>query len=39
MIFAFLNEDENRAPVPGWAMKVVLESSEMNLEDDEEKIE
>lgn len=35
VIFAFLNEDENRVPVPGWAMKVVLESSEMNLEEDE----
>lgn len=25
VIFAFLNEDENRMPVPGWALKVVLE--------------
>ncbi|MGN0426087.1 MAG: VWA-like domain-containing protein [Acetatifactor sp.] len=26
VIFAFLDEDENRAPVPPWSMKVVLES-------------
>ena len=25
VIFAFLNEDEYRAPVPPWSMKVVLE--------------
>ena len=25
VIFAFLNEDMNRQPVPGWAMKVVME--------------
>lgn len=25
VIFAFLNEDEYRTPVPGWAIKVVLE--------------
>lgn len=25
VIFAFLGEDENRAPVPSWSMKVVLE--------------
>lgn len=25
VIFAFLNEDENRHPVPGWAIKVVME--------------
>ena len=25
VIFAFLEEDENRQPVPGWAIKVVLE--------------
>lgn len=25
VIFAFLEEDENRQPVPGWAVKVVLE--------------
>ncbi len=27
VIFAFLNEDEYRAPVPPWSMKVVLEES------------
>ena len=26
VIFAFLDEDENRGPVPPWSMKVVLES-------------
>ena len=26
VIFAFLEEDENRAPVPAWSMKVVLEA-------------
>lgn len=26
VIFAFLEEDENRAPVPPWSMKVVLDS-------------
>lgn len=25
VIFAFLNEDKNRQPVPGWAVKVILE--------------
>lgn len=29
VIFAFLDEDENRAPVPPWSMKVVLESEEL----------
>jgi predicted metal-dependent peptidase len=28
VIFAFLEEDENRAPVPGWAIKVVLDNIE-----------
>jgi predicted metal-dependent peptidase len=28
VIFAFLDEDENRAPVPPWSMKVVLDSEE-----------
>ena len=32
VIFAFLDEDENRAPVPPWSMKVILESD--SLEDD-----
>ena len=27
VIFAFLNEDEYRAPVPPWSMKVILEES------------
>lgn len=30
VIFAFLDEDENRAPVPPWSMKVVLESEELS---------
>lgn len=34
VIFAFLNEDENRAAVPSWAMKVVMESSEVDVEED-----
>lgn len=29
VIFAFLGEDENRAAVPSWSMKVVLEEEEM----------
>ncbi len=29
VIFAFLNEDENRAPVPPWSVKVVLEEEEL----------
>lgn len=29
VIFAFLDEDENRGPVPPWSMKVVLESEEL----------
>ena len=29
VIFAFLDEDENRAPVPPWSMKVILESDEL----------
>lgn len=32
VIFAFLDEDENRAPVPPWSMKVILESD--SLEDE-----
>lgn len=34
-IFAFLDEDENRGPVPPWSMKVILESDELEDEDDE----
>ncbi len=26
VIFAFLEEDENRGPMPSWSMKVVLDS-------------
>ena len=26
VIFAFLDEDEHRAPVPNWAMKVIIDS-------------
>lgn len=29
VIFAFLDEDENRGPVPPWSMKVILESDEL----------
>ncbi|MCM1187175.1 MAG: VWA-like domain-containing protein [Lachnoclostridium sp.] len=32
VIFAFLDEDENRAPVPPWSMKVVLESEGLEEE-------
>ena len=32
VIFAFLDEDENRAPVPPWSMKVVLESETLEEE-------
>ena len=35
VIFAFLDEDENRAPVPAWSMKVVLESEELEQEERE----
>lgn len=33
VIFAFLDEDEHRTPVPGWALKVILESEEFEEED------
>ena len=33
VIFAFLNEDENRAPVPPWSMKVVLDGEELEEEE------
>lgn len=33
VMFAFLDEDENRAPVPPWSLKVILESE--GLEDEE----
>ncbi|MCM1327627.1 MAG: VWA-like domain-containing protein [Bacteroidales bacterium] len=32
VIFAFLDEDDNRAPVPPWSMKVVLESEGLEEE-------
>lgn len=32
VIFAFLEEDENRSPVPSWSIKVVLESEELEKE-------
>lgn len=34
VIFAFLDEDESRAPVPPWSMKVVLEREELEPEDE-----
>ena len=37
VIFAFLDEDEHRAPVPPWSMKVVLESDVLEEELQEEK--
>ena len=36
VIFAFLNEDENRAPVPSWSIKVILEQDEMMGEGEKE---
>lgn len=33
VIFAFLDEDENRGPVPPWSMKVVLESEALENEE------
>ena len=30
VIFAFLEEDENRAPVPPWSMKVILEEETLS---------
>lgn len=35
VIFAFLEEDEYRAPVPSWSMKVILSSEELEEEKDE----
>lgn len=32
VIFAFLDEDENRGPVPPWSMKVILESDVLEEE-------
>ncbi len=39
VIFAFLDEDENRAPVPPWSMKVILESNLLEAENDEKRKE
>ena len=36
VIFAFLNEDENRAPVPPWSLKVVLDGDELEEEENRE---
>lgn len=36
VIFAFLEEDENRGPVPPWSMKVILESEELEDEQSNE---
>jgi predicted metal-dependent peptidase len=36
VIFAFLNEDPQRGPVPPWAIKVILEEEELE-QDEEEK--
>ncbi len=35
VIFAFLDEDENRAAVPSWSLKVILESDSLEEEADE----
>jgi len=35
VIFAFLDEDENRGPVPPWSLKVILESDLLEEEADE----
>lgn len=32
VIFAFLGEDENRAAVPSWSLKVVLEEEDLKGE-------
>jgi len=38
VIFAFLDEDENRAPVPPWSMKVILEEESLEeLPEEKEK--
>lgn len=38
VIFAFLEEDENRAPVPPWSMKVILEAEELERESMQQEI-
>ena len=32
VIFAFLNEDEGRPPVPVWAIKAIIEEEEVEKE-------
>lgn len=39
VIFAFLDEDENRAPVPPWSMKVVLEEDALEEEAEREDVQ
>lgn len=39
VIFAFLEEDENRAPVPPWSMKVVLEEDYLEEETEAERVD
>lgn len=34
VIFAFLDEDENRGPVPPWSLKVILESEQLEAENE-----
>ena len=36
VIFSFLNEDENRTPVPPWSLKVVLDGDELEEEENRE---
>ncbi len=38
VIFAFLDEDENRGPVPPWSMKVILESNRLEDEAEEKSV-
>ena len=34
VIFAFLDEDENRVPVPPWSLKVILESEQLEADNE-----
>lgn len=36
VIFAFLEEDENRVPVPPWSLKVILESEQLETQEMQE---
>ncbi|MCM1569614.1 MAG: VWA-like domain-containing protein, partial [Roseburia sp.] len=38
VVFAFLEEDEHRGPVPPWSMKVILEREELNEEPEQEEM-